>query len=73
MFFKESKKSNSFLPMSLEESIIMKTAAQDQKVLCGDFIDSNTNRLFDVVSQFFHFTTILLVTVAPSPSIMRSR
>ena len=35
MFFKESKKSDSFLPMSLKESIIMKTAAQDRKDLCG--------------------------------------
>ena len=41
MFFKESKKSDSFLPMSLKESIIMKTAAQDQKALCGDSNNSN--------------------------------
>ena len=41
MFFKESKKSDSFLPMSLKESIIMKTAAQDRKVLCGDSNSSN--------------------------------
>ena len=41
MFFKESKKSDSSLPMSLKESIIMKTAAQDQKALCGDSNNSN--------------------------------